>query len=191
MYCRNCGKELTASPEICIDCGAKPRAGTGFCPGCGALTTPLTEICTRCGVRLADATRGKTWKTKTAGILAIVAGVVSATEWIAVAVLEILALGWLPMGDLIGLGGIVAAAFVIAISTGIVAIVGGVFALKRKRWRLALAGSICAIFSLMFVPVLLNVPLAIAAIVLVVLGRGEFEQSPRLRGSCKSDLKGL
>ena len=191
MFCRNCGKELTASPEICVNCGARPMTGTGFCPGCGAPTTPLTEICTRCGVRLADATRGKTWKTKTAGILVIVAGVVSATEWIAVAVLEILALGWLPMGDLIGLGGIVAAAFVIAISTGIVAIVGGVFALKRKRWRLALAGSICAIFSLMFVPVLLNVPLAIAAIVLVVLGRGEFEQSPRLRGSCKSDLKGL
>jgi hypothetical protein len=191
MFCRNCGKELTASPEICIDCGAKPMAGTGFCPGCGAPTTPLTEICTRCGVRSADAARGKTWKTKTAGILAIVAGVVSTTEWIAVAVLEILALGWLPMGDLIGLGGIVAAAFVIAISTGIVAIVGGVFALKRKRWRLALAGSICAIFSLMFVPVLLNVPLAIAAIVLVVLGRGEFEPSPRLRGSCKSDLREL
>ena len=191
MFCRNCGKELTASPEICVNCGARPMTGTGFCPGCGAPTTPLTEICTRCGVRSADATRGKTWKTKTAGILAIVAGVVSATEWIVVAVLEILALGWLPMGDLIGLGGIVAAAFVIAISTGIVAIVGGVFALKRKRWRLALAGSICAIFSLMFVPVLLNVPLAIAAIVLVVLGRGEFEQSPRLRGSCKSDLKGL
>ena len=191
MFCRNCGKELTASPEICVNCGARPMTGTGFCPGCGAPTTPLTEICTRCGVRSADAARGKTWKTKTAGILAIVAGVVSTTEWIAVAVLEILALGWLPMGDLIGLGGIVAAAFVIAISTGIVAIVGGVFALKRKRWRLALAGSICAIFSLMFVPVLLNVPLAIAAIVLVVLGRGEFEQSPRLRGSCKSDLKGL
>jgi len=35
------------------------------------------------------------------------------------------------------------------------------------------------------------VPLAIAAIVLVVLGRGEFEASPRLRGSCESDLKEL
>lgn len=191
MFCRNCGKELTASPEICVNCGARPMAGTSFCSQCGAPTAPLTEVCTNCGVQVAKAIREKTWKTKTAGILAIVAGVVSATEWIAVAVLEILALGWLPMGDLIGLGGIVAAAFVIAISTGIVAIVGGVFALKRKRWRLALAGSICAIFSLMFVPVLLNVPLAIAAIVLVVLGRGEFEQSPRLRGSCKSDLKGL
>ena len=191
MFCRNCGKELTGAPEMCLNCGARTMSGISFCPGCGAPTGPLTEVCTNCGAQVAKVIRGKTWKTKTAGILAIVAGVVSATEWVAVAVLEILALGWLPMGDLIGLGGIVAAAFVIAISTGIVAIVGGVFALKRKRWRLALAGSICAIFSLMFVPVLLNVPLAIAAIVLVVLGRGEFEQDAKLCRSCRSDLKEL
>jgi len=158
-------------------------AGTSFCPRCGAPTTPLTEICTECRVRLAEATRGKTWKTRTAGILAIVAGVGGVTQWVTIAVVA--------MRELLGLGGIVAAVFAIAIATGIVAIVGGVFALKRKRWRLALAGSICAIFSLMFIPVLLNVPLAIAAIVLVVLGRGEFEQSPRLRRSCESDLKEL
>jgi hypothetical protein len=150
-------------------------AGTDFCPECGAPTTPQTETCPKCGVRLAKATREKTWKTRAAGILAIVAGAVGVTEWIAIAVLEILALGWLPMGTLSGLGAIVAAAFVIAIATGIVAIVGGVFAVKRRRWGLALAGSICAIFSIIWIPVLLNVPLAIAAIVLVVLGRGEFD----------------
>ena len=164
-------------------------AGTSFCPGCGAPTTPMTETCTKCGVRLTEAIRGKTWKTRAAGILAIVVGAVGVTEWVAVAVLEILALGWLPIGG--RLGGIVAAVFAIAIISAIVAIVGGVFALRRKRWRLAFAGSICAIFSLIFVPVLLNVPLAITAIVLVVLGRGEFEASPRLRGSCESDLKEL
>jgi hypothetical protein len=166
-------------------------AGTGFCPGCGAPTAPLTEICTRCGVRSADAARGKTWKTKTAGILAIVAGALSAIEFVFVGVLVIPKLGWLEVMSVLSESGIVAVAFAVVMASAIVAIVGGVFALKRKRWRLALAGSICAIFSLMFVPVLLNVPLAIAAIVLVVLGRGEFEQSPRLRGSCKSDLKGL
>lgn len=150
-------------------------AGTSFCPECGAPTTPLTETCPKCGVRLAKAVKQKTWKTRTAGILAIVAGALGVTEWVAVAVLEILALGWLPMGSSVGLGAIVAAAFVIAVATGIVAIVGGVFAIKRRRWGLALGGSICAIFSIIWVPVLLNVPLAIAAIVLVVLGRGEFE----------------
>ena len=173
MFCRNCGKELTGASETCLNCEAKPMAGTSFCPGCGAPTAPLIEVCTNCGVQVAKVIERKTWKTRTAGILAIVAGAVGVTEWVAVAVLEILALGWLPVGG--RLGGIVVAAFAIAITTGILAIVGGVSALRRKRWRLALAGSICAIFSLMFVPVLLNVPLAIAAIVLIVLGRGEFE----------------
>jgi hypothetical protein len=173
MFCRSCGKELTGSPEFCMNCEVKPMAGTSFCPACGAPTTPLTEICTECGVRLAKAIKGKTWKTRTAGILAIVAGALGVTEWVAIVVLEILALGWLPMGDLLGLGGIVAVA--IEITTGIVAIVGGIFALKRKGWRLALAGSICVMFCFIFIPVFLNVPLAIAAIVLVVLGKGEFE----------------
>jgi hypothetical protein len=182
MFCRNCGKELMGARETCPNCGASPGAGTSFCPECGAPTTPLADTCSKCGVRLAKVTRGKTWKTRTAGILAILAGLGSVVQWIWVAVLEILA-------D--NLGGIVAAAFAVVIAVGIVAIVGGVFALKRRRWRLALAGSICAIFSIIWIPILGNVPLAIAAIVLVVLGRSEFEQSPRLCKSCESDLKEL
>ena len=143
--------------------------GTSFCPECGASTTPLAETCTSCGVRLGRAVRGRTWKTRAAGVLAIVSGVLAVSQWVGFAVIEILA------DNLAALGGIVAAGFIIAIGGGIVAIVGGVFALKRRRWRLALAGSICAIFSVVFLPILVNVPLAIAAIVLVILGRGEFE----------------
>jgi len=181
MLCRNCGKQLEGTPELCVNCGARPMGSTSFCPGCGAPTTPLTEICTKCGVRLAEATRAKTWKTRTAGILAIVAGAVTLIQCIFVAVLVIPELGWLGTISVLSQGGIFAAVSVIVIASAIVAIVGGAFALRRERWRLALAGCVCAIFSLIFVPVLLNVPLAIAAIVLVVMGRGEFEQSPRLR----------
>jgi hypothetical protein len=131
----------------------------------------------------------KAWRTRTAGILAIVAGAVAVTQWVTIAVVEIRYWGGLPIDGRID--GIVAAAFAIVITSAIVAMAGGVFALKRKRWRLALAGSICAIFSLIFVPILLNVPLAIAAIVLVVLGKGQFEQRPRLCKSCESDLREL
>jgi hypothetical protein len=175
MFCRNCGRELTGNPEICTNCGANPTAGTSFCPACGAPTTPLTDICAKCGMRLAKTIKRNTWKTKTAGILAIVVGAVGVVEWVAVAALVTLTGGWLAIGDLLGSGGIVAVVVAIVIAIGIVAIVGGVFALKRKRWGLALAGSICALFSLFFIPILLNVPLAIAAIVLVVLGKGEFD----------------
>jgi hypothetical protein len=117
----------------------------------------------------------RTWKTKTAGILAIVAGAISVAQWGLVAVLGLREWEWLTTGGLLGAGAIVEGLAAIAIALGIVAIVGGVFASRRKRWRLALAGSICAVFSLWFIPILMNVPLAIAAIVLIVLGKREFE----------------
>ena len=52
MFCRNCGKELTGNPELCLNCGARPLAGSSFCPGCGAPTSPIAEICVKCGARL-------------------------------------------------------------------------------------------------------------------------------------------
>ena len=52
MFCRNCGKELIGTPEICIGCGAKPLIGSSFCQACGAATNALAEICTKCGARL-------------------------------------------------------------------------------------------------------------------------------------------
>jgi TM2 domain-containing membrane protein YozV/RNA polymerase subunit RPABC4/transcription elongation factor Spt4 len=55
MFCRNCGKNLAGSPDICPGCGAKPLSGTKFCNVCGATTTALTEICKKCGTRLVKA----------------------------------------------------------------------------------------------------------------------------------------
>lgn len=52
---------------------------------------------------------------------------------------------------------------------GILAIVGGVYALKRKIWGLALAGSIASLFSIhLFL-------LGIAAIVLTAMSKSEFK----------------
>lgn len=53
MFCRNCGKELIGTPEICVTCGAKPLAGNSFCQACGASTEPVAEICLKCGAGLA------------------------------------------------------------------------------------------------------------------------------------------
>ena len=55
MFCRNCGKELIGTPEICLGCGAKPLVGNSFCQACGAPTNALAEICIKCGVRLVKA----------------------------------------------------------------------------------------------------------------------------------------
>mgnify|MGYP001100520232 CR=1 FL=1 len=135
--------------------------GAVFCPNCGASTTPLTEICVKCGARLAKTIDGKTWKPTTAGILCIIAGTIGVISGIRVAVL----------------GGIIGAFFGMAwlgtfgiplIILGIVALVGGIYALRRKIWGLALAGSISALVGPWFI-------LGILAIIFVALGRGEFE----------------
>jgi TM2 domain-containing membrane protein YozV/RNA polymerase subunit RPABC4/transcription elongation factor Spt4 len=55
MFCKNCGKQLIGTPEICPNCGAKPLVGNSFCQNCGAATNPLAEICLKCGVRLTKA----------------------------------------------------------------------------------------------------------------------------------------
>jgi len=53
---------------------------------------------------------------------------------------------------------------------GIVAIVGGIFAIQRRLWGLALAGSICAVLIL---PAFL---LGVLSVVFVSLARSEFER---------------
>jgi hypothetical protein len=55
MFCKNCGKEVSDTTEICLGCGARPLAGNGFCQACGAQTNPMAEICIKCGVRLRKA----------------------------------------------------------------------------------------------------------------------------------------
>lgn len=112
----------------------------------------------------------KTWKPTVAGVLCILAGAAD----VGLGILILVA------------GGIVRQAFafsevarlvdlVIVISPlwfvlGIVAIVGGVYALRRKVWGLALAGSICALSGCSLFGIL--------AIIFVAMAREEFDQRP-------------
>jgi len=59
----------------------------------------------------------------------------------------------------------------------IVAIVAGVSALKREKWGLVLTGSICALVAGILLLNGLCIVLAIAAIVLTILGKKHFEPS--------------
>jgi len=54
-----------------------------------------------------------------------------------------------------------------AIIIAVLAIIGGIFAIQRRKWRGALAGSIAAAIS--------PIPLGIAAIVLLILSKKEFK----------------
>jgi hypothetical protein len=126
-----------------MNCGAKPMAGISFCPGCGASTTPLTEVCTNCGVQVGKAIKERTWKPKVAGILCIVAGtIVVVISGIVVAA----GLTSPPPTDADPAGYLMMIFFFgPSIILGIIAIVGGIYALRRRVWGLALVGSICAL----------------------------------------------
>ena len=102
----------------------------------------------------------RTWKPTTAGILAIIAGALQVIVGIVVAVVG--GIGWffwMPWFSAIAVPIIV---------LGIIAIVGGSYALKRRVWGLALAGSICALLGPWAI-------LGILAIIFVSLGKSEFE----------------
>jgi len=119
----------------------------------------------------------ETWKSTLAGILDIIAGALALFGLI----LFILGmLIFLPVSQSGGIPGtplsipmnvsliLLFALAPILFAAQIVAIIGGIYAIKRKRWGLALAGSIAAVFC--------SSPLGIAAIVFTILSKGEFEQ---------------
>jgi hypothetical protein len=134
----------------------------------------------------------RTWMPRAAGILCITLGVVCVLPYILINIMIIVVSGEpggteLPIANIAGywiFGGIVV----------MIPIVGGIYALRRRAWGLALAGSICAlilgiplgVISALFAPwlssssfpllafVVFAIP-GILAIIFVVLGKGEFK----------------
>jgi len=81
----------------------------------------------------------ETWKPTVGGILAIIGGAIEMIFGIVIAAVG--SIGWffgMPWFSAIGAPLIV---------FGIIAIVGGIYALRRRIWGLALAGSICALIG--------------------------------------------
>ena len=114
-----------------------------------------------------------TWKPTTAGILTIVAGALNLIAGIIVTSLGAACLG--PMTGYMGMTGMggwwFGAIGIPLIAIGIVSIVGGSFAIRRRAWGLALAGAICALFP---PPVII---LGILSIIFIALSQKEFAQT--------------
>jgi hypothetical protein len=113
-----------------------------------------------------------TWMPKIAGILDIIAGAFGLIGLLMVGLgimfFSIAETSNTPMP--IGAAGIMVIFWGIAIPMlliDILAIVGGVYALKKRIWGLALAGSIAALFS--------SFLLGIASIIFTVMGKDQFE----------------
>jgi hypothetical protein len=114
----------------------------------------------------------KTWKSTTAGVLEIVAGSLQIGAAAIIALAMGLGAGAVRIAQSPAYEFLLALPLVLGIAAvllvlGIIAVVGGVNALQRKRWGLALAGGICALLPLQTL-------LGILAIVFVAISRDEF-----------------
>ena len=118
----------------------------------------------------------KTWKPLVAGILNIIVGSFKLVGVLGV-VVAIIAINttsywWDPIeGDLypLTIGFVTGILIVIAIFlavTGILSLLGGISGVQRKRWGLAVAGSIASVFG----PIILGIP----ALIFTVISKDEF-----------------
>ena len=113
----------------------------------------------------------RTWKATVAGILNVIAGVFGLLGGLVLVVLGSVGSGFLTY---LGLGMLQLAPFAFLLATGlpllilgILALVGGIYALRRKMWGLALAGSIATVLFAQL--------LGILAIIFISLAEKEFE----------------
>jgi hypothetical protein len=110
-----------------------------------------------------------TWKPVAGGIISIVAGSIHLLGWLAIIVALSVPAFIRMYADMPRIGPWIAVICTVPlIIVAIIAIIGGVFALKRRRWGLALAGAICAIFS----PI--SWYLGVIATIFIALSRKEF-----------------
>jgi len=118
----------------------------------------------------------KTWKATTAGVLNIVAGGLNGLMTLGL-LIAILAMGSIDITSYLApadvpyvmplIFPIMLGALVFSIITTVFPIIGGVYALKRKGWGWALAGSIIAIFG--------RTVLGILSTIFVAMAKDEFE----------------
>lgn len=114
----------------------------------------------------------KTWKPTAAGVLEIVAGALHLVAGAATIMVAGGIAGGLELAELPGLSlaiplPLIAGVGVPLLLLGAVSILGGVCALQRRNWALALAGGICALLPLQTL-------MGILAIVFVAVSRDEF-----------------
>jgi hypothetical protein len=122
-----------------------------------------------------------TWKPTTAGVLTIIAGGLGIGAGALITLLAVpLGLGGALAGALkeaaiggllVGLARIIGIIGSGLIGIGAVAIVGGIYAIKRRLWGFALTGAILATIC--------STPLGVLAIIFVSMGRREFIQAPK------------
>jgi uncharacterized membrane protein HdeD (DUF308 family) len=133
------------------------------CPKCGKETTGNSIFCSNCGAKLTEEQPAKkTWLSTTAGVLDIIDGCIS----LLIVVGLMVAIAFVSdEPDTLAI--LVPIAVVFAVKA-MLAIVGGICALQRRNWGMALVGAIAACVPLSL--------LGIVALILTALSRDQFRQ---------------
>jgi len=107
------------------------------------------------------------------GVLLLIAGIISLIFWIFV-VIGFAAIG--AMSAVVPIAGFAGAIMIVCgvveIIFSIIALLGGVMAIQRKMWGLALAGSILGLFTFGY---FITSILSLVALILIALSKSEFQ----------------
>jgi hypothetical protein len=113
-----------------------------------------------------------TWMPRIAGILSIISGVIGISGGIIIAVVAgvmRLPAEYLTRNGIISSHPVIIILIIIFVLFNIVAIAGGISAIKRKRWAFAVLGAVCSIFNIW------SCVLGIGALVFLIQSRSEFK----------------
>jgi len=136
-----------------------------FCPKCGKEMAGSPAFCTYCGTLLGAAqTTSKPRLSLIAGILDIISGIFALLMGLGLLIFLIA----VPLKADFPYGLILLPGLLVTAGGGALAIVGGMYALRRKNWGMALVGAVAAALGMGV--------LGIVALVLTALAKDEFER---------------
>ncbi len=156
-YCRHCGTEVDMWDTVCPHCREDPSyVSPGSVSGDHDYSRSDYDY---------EPSSGASGAVLGGGILAILAGVLALGQGILTAGVSSAASAYIPTGALCLCGGL-------GMIFGLASIAGGIMALKRSSFTLALLGAILGIFGIGFY---LGAVLGLVAVILIAVSRHEFD----------------
>lgn len=162
------------------------------CPSCRSEVPPDANVCPNCGYRLraeekkagappvapaaAPQPRRGRGKSIAGGVLVMISGIIGIITGLSIAILASTAIdtleGLYGAEVLAMMEGILVACGVTWFIIGLIALIGGIFAIRGKRWGIAVVGGVLALFTVG--PYFIGSILGLVGLILVAISKDEF-----------------